>query len=167
MAELLPTERLQPSLLDRLADDEPGETQESRDKRVLSQRRLRESVLRDLAWLLNSAAMDSGGKLKSFPEVARSVLNYGIPALSGTSVSSTDVVVLERNLRNAIIAFEPRILKNSLKIRVVASKELYNHSALAFEIEGDLWMQPLPLRLYLQTEIDLETGHVELIDRGG
>ena len=36
MAELTPKERLQPSLLDRLTDDEPEQQQESRDKRVLS-----------------------------------------------------------------------------------------------------------------------------------
>lgn len=167
VAELLATERLQPSLLDRLADDEPSDTKESRDKRVLSQKRLRECVLRDLAWLLNSTALDAPSKLSNFPQVIRSVLNYGIPALSGTSVSSADAIEIERNLRQAISAFEPRILKDSLKVRVVSSKELYNHNALAIAIEGDLWMQPLPLRLYLQTEIDLETGHVELIDRGG
>jgi type VI secretion system protein ImpF len=32
-------------------------------------------------------------------------------------------------------------------------------NALMFEIEADLWAQPLPLHLYLQTEVDLETGH--------
>lgn len=33
MAELTPKDRLQPSLLDRLTDDEPDKTQESREKR--------------------------------------------------------------------------------------------------------------------------------------
>jgi len=167
MAELLPTERLQPSLLDRLADDEPGEQTESRDKRVLSQKRLRESVLRDLAWLLNSSAHAGPDQLKSYPEMKRSVVNFGIPALSGRTVSGTDVAQLQRYVRDAILHFEPRMLKESLNIRVIASKDLYNHNALAFEIEADLWMQPLPLRLYLQTEIDLDTGHVDLIDQGG
>ena len=50
MAELLPQERLQPSLLDRLVDDNPGEQKESRDQRVLVIRKLRDFVLRDLAW---------------------------------------------------------------------------------------------------------------------
>jgi len=54
MAELAPRERLQPSLLDRLTDDEPDQEVESRERRVLSVRGLREGVLRDLAWLLNT-----------------------------------------------------------------------------------------------------------------
>ena len=53
MAELTTQERLQPSLLDRLTDDEPGSRSEGRDKRVMSMRQLRAAVLRDLEWLLN------------------------------------------------------------------------------------------------------------------
>jgi len=41
MAELTPKERLQPSLLDRLTDEEPDRRQESRDKRILSPAKLK------------------------------------------------------------------------------------------------------------------------------
>jgi type VI secretion system protein ImpF len=58
MAELTPKDRLQPSLLDRLTDEEPDQPQESREKRVLSLNRLRESVLRDLAWLFNASRVE-------------------------------------------------------------------------------------------------------------
>ena len=39
-----------------------------------------------------------------------------------------------------------------------------NHNALSFEIEGDLWAQPVPLRLLLQTDVDLESGHVRVLN---
>jgi type VI secretion system protein ImpF len=32
------------------------------------------------------------------------------------------------------------------------------------EIEGFLWAQPVPLELLLRTEVDLETGRVEITD---
>jgi type VI secretion system protein ImpF len=38
---------------------------------------------------------------------------------------------------------------------------------LTFEIEGTLWAQPAPLRLLLQTEVDLETGHAEVREVNG
>ena len=61
MAEqLLPQERLQPALLDRLTDDEPDKKQEPREARVLSKSRLRQSVLRDLAWLFNATRLEAG-----------------------------------------------------------------------------------------------------------
>ena len=59
MAELTPQERLQPSLLDRLRDDEPSTQVESRDKRILSMAALRESVMRDIGWLLNTEDLES------------------------------------------------------------------------------------------------------------
>lgn len=166
MAELLPTERLQPSLLDRLTDDEPGVKQESREQRVLSVRRLRQSVLRDIAWLLNAVSLESVQNLENYPEAIDSVVNFGIPDLSGHNLSPADIPEIEKRIRTAILNFEPRILPNSLKIKVITSDQ-FNHNAMNFDIEGDLWMQPVPLRLYLKTQVDLETGSVDVTDRTG
>ena len=166
MAELLPSERLQPSLLDRLCDDEPTNSKESREQRVLSVRRLRQSVLRDIAWLLNAVSLESVQDLENHPEAARSVLNFGIPDLSGHTITKSQIVDIEKRIRKVILDFEPRILPNTLSIKVV-STDSYNHNAMNFEIEGDLWMQPVPLRLYLKTQLDLETGNVVVTDKTG
>jgi len=166
MAELLPSERLQPSLLDRLCDDEPANSKESREQRVLSVRRLRQSVLRDIAWLLNAVSLESVHDLENFPEAARSVLNFGIPDLSGHTITRNQIVDIEKRIRKVILDFEPRILPNTLNIKVI-STDSYNHNAMNFEIEGDLWMQPVPLRLYLKTQLDLETGNVVVTDKTG
>jgi type VI secretion system protein ImpF len=167
MVELTPKERLQPSLLDRLTDDEPDRKNESREKRVLSLKRLRECVMRDLAWLLNAGNLESVQDLEEYPLVAASVLNYGVRDLTGLTVSRTDPAVLERMLRDRIQAFEPRILRNTLKIRVRAEKEQMSRNALGFDIEGELWAQPTPMRLFLKTELDLDTGDVTIDDKVG
>lgn len=165
MAELTPKERLQPSLLDRLTDDEPEQQQESRDKRVLSTNRLRECVLRDLAWLLNSSCLPMSEEIERYPFAARSVINFGLPALAGMMVHGLDVVRLEKTLRQVLIDFEPRILRQSLRVRA-SMAETMGRNALTFEIEGDLWAQPLPLQLYLRTEIDLENGQANVEEAG-
>jgi type VI secretion system protein ImpF len=167
MAELTQKERLQPSLLDRLTDDAPDKVQESRDQRVLSLSRLRQSVLRDMGWLLNTSSLNGVENFDSYPLVAGSVINYGIPDLAGKTLSGTDVQDIERRVRQAIWDFEPRILRDSVKVTVIASGSQMNQNAMTFDIEGDLWSQPLPLRLYLRTELDLETGNMEIMDRGG
>ncbi len=166
MAELLPSERLQPSLLDRLCDDEPANKQESREQRVLSVRRLRQSVLRDISWLLNAVSLESVQSLEDYPEAAESVINFGIPDLSGHSLRSSDIDVIQKRIHKAVLDFEPRILPNTLRVKVI-STDSYNHNAMNFDIEGDLWMQPLPLRLYLKTQLDLETGNVVVVDNTG
>lgn len=166
MAELIPSERLQPSLLDRLTDEEPDKLHESGDKRVLSSERLRESVRRDLAWLLNTANLGSVLDLSGHPEVERSTLNFGIPDLTGKTASNIDVSVLVRILRRAILAFEPRLLHNTVKVQVLKS-ESADVNAVSFGIEADLWAQPLPLRLYLRTELNLEDGEARVVEVAG
>jgi type VI secretion system protein ImpF len=164
MAELSPKERLQPSLLDRLVDDAPKSKQESPEQRVLSLSKLRKSVLRDLEWLLNTSKLDTVQSMDGYPFADHSVINYGIPDLVGTTLSSTEVVSdIRQQIRQAILDFEPRILPESLK--VTASDKQMNQNAMTFYIEGDLWAQPLPLGLYLRTELDLETGTMEIIGR--
>ena len=159
MAELFPKERLQPSLLDRLADDEPEKKEESRDKRILSFTKLRQSVMRDLEWLLNAGCLDTSQDLSDYPQVKKSVLNYGLSDLSGTTASNVDSTTLERMLRQTIVNFEPRILADSLKVKVTNRDK---HNNIIFEIEGELWSQPTPERLYLKTILDLELGSVEV-----
>lgn len=165
MAELAPRERLQPSLLDRLTDDEPGNTVESRERRVLSVRTLRESVLRDLAWLLNTTNLFSVTDDGKLPHIASSVVNYGMPDISGISVAGMNLADLERGIRQAIWDFEPRLLRQSVVVKALSSEA--NHNKIMFEIQGDMWAQPYPERLYLKTEMDLDSAAIRLTESTG
>ena len=164
MAELTQKERLQPSLLDRLTDDSPTERNESRDSRVLSLKKLRECVLRDLTWLLNTECLESVVKLDAVPAVKSSVLNFGIPTVAGLTASGLELSKLEKQVRNAIIAFEPRLLKDKLTVEALLSDEEMSRNTLVFDINGELWAQPVPLRMHLRTELDLETGKVSIVE---
>jgi type VI secretion system protein ImpF len=164
MAELTQKERLQPSLLDRLADDDPRQTGESREQRVLSLRQLRESILRDLAWLLNTENLESVHDLDGLPDVRNSVLNFGIPTMAGSTASGTRTDELERTIRTAILAFEPRLLADTVEVHATAIDQM-NRQALTIEIEAEMWAQPVPLRMFLRTELDLETGEVQVTER--
>jgi type VI secretion system protein ImpF len=166
MAELTPRERLQPSLLDRLTDNEPHRAVESREERVLSLARLRECVIRDLTWLLNCENLASRQRISDYPEAMRSVINFGIPALAGATSAGRDSESLERQIKEAIHIFEPRLIRDSVSVRVYRSETEMSENTLRFEIEADLWAHPLPLHLYLQTEVDLDTGDF-VVEAGG
>ena len=132
-------DRLQPALLDRLTDDEPGNRQELLQNAVVSKGRLKRTVLRDLVWLLNTTAHHTRDQLSDYPEVRRSVINYGIPVLSGQHFSGVDWRELERGIHDAILAFEPRILPDSLKVTAIAPVDnLGHHNLLQFELRGEL-----------------------------
>lgn len=156
-------DRLQPALLDRLRDDDPAHNRESADSRVLSRHRLREAVLRDLGWLFNTAQLEGSVSLEGFPQVRHSVLNYGLPVLSGHTISSIDSDVLEAGVRQAILDHEPRILPATLRVEAMMTESpIDQHNQIRFRISGQLWAQPVPLELLLHTDIDLETGRVEV-----
>lgn len=88
MSTVRAQDRLQPALLDRLTDDDPTNPAEAMEMRIISRPRMREAVLRDLGWLFNTTFLSSEGAFAQYPEVRRSVLNYGLPALSGQTASS-------------------------------------------------------------------------------
>jgi type VI secretion system protein ImpF len=106
-------------------------------------------------------------ELERCPHVRRSSPNFGMPALTGRTASSVNVAQLERQLTRAIREFEPRVSANTLRVRAVSEDAGRNHNRLAFEIEGELWAQPLPQRLLLRTELDLESGQVSVEESRG
>lgn len=162
MAELTPIERLQPCLLDRLTDDEPDSKKESRDQRVMSLRKYRKALLRDLGMLLNSKNHPSHDEIYEFGEVSHSVLNYGIPDLCGVPVRNIRSGEVETEIKRCIAKFEPRINQGSLSVRMASPTDSEYVRAISFEIEGEMWAQPLPDHLFVKTEVDLETGHHKL-----
>jgi type VI secretion system protein ImpF len=156
MADLF-GERIQPCLLDRLTDENPEAVKESRNERVISVKRYREGVLRDLIWLLNAKAHTDRDGLDEFPEAARSVLNFGTRDLCGLISSSLDLGTLEQEIAEAMRRLEPRINPGSLAVTAVSGSEKFANG-IAIEIRGDLWAYPVPEQLYIRTEIDLDTG---------
>ena len=156
MADSTPIEKLQPCLLDRLTDDEPDKREESRLQRVMSIQKYRKGVLRDLDWLFNTSAYLSldgveAFSLKDFPEVQRSVLNFGIRQLCGITAPSPEQ--LQEEIASVVQIFEPRISSRSLTIH--ADRE---RNVITLEIEGDLWSHPVPEHLHVRTAVDVETG---------
>ena len=160
-------DRLQPALLDRLTDFNPQSQVESDDTRMMNKSQIREAVLRDLSWLLNSVQPLSKAVAAQYPQAADSVLNYGLPAMSGQLASRIDVSLLERTIKQAILRFEPRVMEDSLEVKALeASSVLDTHNVIEFEIHGFMWAQPVPLELLLRTQVDLEAGQVEVRDVG-
>ena len=162
MAELTPKERLQPALLDRLADNEPTKTVESRDSRVLSIERLHDCVVRDLSWLLNTENLASVLDLSEYPEAGNSTINYGVPSFSGRFLAMYDERQLAAHVRDSILRFEPRLLGESVQVHTKFDRHGHSQHLVSFQIEATLWAQPVPLQLLVKAEVDLETGELDI-----
>ena len=160
-------DRLQPALLDRLVDEAPDKQKEADTQRLMSKQHMRNAVLRDLSWLFNATQVKER-IVEAYPALADSVLNYGLPALSGQQASKVDIGALERTIRQAILRFEPRILPASLEVRAIETDNVLDtHNMIEFQIRGHLWAQPVPLEILLRTQVDLEAGLVSVRDNTG
>ena len=164
MAEPASKNRLRPSLLDRLTDLHPERSRETTDDVCVNEAQLREQVRRDLSWLFNTTQLAAGTDLTPYPQVQRSILNYGIVDLTGQLLSSINPEQLEKSVRAALLSYEPRLLPGSLEISAKLGKNPFGTAALVVEVKADLHADPLPLALHVRTEIDVETGRVTIGD---
>ena len=138
----------------------PNVQPESAERRAMSMRKLRDAVLRDLALLLNASGIDDVVDLDAYPEVRRSVLNYGLRSQAGRMVTSIDAATLARQLRDAIGWFEPRLTD----VRVTPEGDGSAGMTMTFRVEAELWGQPVAQHLSLRTSIDVESGDVRVSD---
>jgi type VI secretion system protein ImpF len=137
------------------------------ERRMLSRTRLRECVHRDLRWLFNSLNLAASQELGAYPEVASSVLNYGLPSFAGRMTTSIDPLEAAEALRRAIEVFEPRLRD----VRVIAQPSKHEQAdqdgTLEFTIEAELWGQPHAQHLQLRTRIDTLNGDISVQETRG
>lgn len=164
MPDLAPHERLLPFLLDRLTDEDPANSQESREKRAITFRQFQKAILRDLAWLLNSCTKPESDSIHEFPLADKSVLNFGVPDITGFTQSNVTPAIIERMVKGAILAYEPRIIKETLEVTVIITPNAPGN-ILSVEIRGQVFAQPLPENLFVKTNVDLESGLFNLQDQ--
>ncbi|WP_072776609.1 type VI secretion system baseplate subunit TssE [Marivita hallyeonensis] len=164
MADRTLTERLQPSIIDRLTDHEPSKKSETQAERMIDIRRLREIIQRDLSWLLNTGNLDSEIDSEEYPHVMTSVLNYGVPDPTGDFANVERATAVRDAIQKAIELFEPRIIDGTLKV-ITRTDDAKREAIVEFDILADMWAEPLPTELYLRSQFDVTTGQISL-ERG-
>jgi type VI secretion system protein ImpF len=134
--------------------------------RVMTKARFREAVLRDLSALFNAIQPMKAAEVAPYPLIGDSVLNFGMPPLSGQLASVLEVEDVVAAIRRAILRFEPRVMPDTLEVHAVESETVLDtHNIIEFEIRGHLWSQPLPIEILLRTKLDLEAGQVAVLER--
>jgi len=151
-----------PSLIDRLLDDAPGRRSERPDAYAPDSAGMRRIIQRDLNLLLNTTSLDDELDTARYPAVAASVINYGISALSGSYLTDRNWETVEKMIRTAIVRFEPRLLPESLRIRLLNSKDPVRYNKLMFEIHGLMHWSPYPLEFRIQSAFDIEMNYITL-----
>ncbi len=143
------------SVIDRLIDTDPGNTQELPMTRAQSVRAIKASVRRDLEWLLNARRI-AVEPPESLRELNKSLYMFGLPDLASFGLSSPkDRTRLLRMLQNTIRLFEPRLAN----VRIVPlDADEPKRQSLSFRIDGLLLMDPAPEHISFDTVLEIPRG---------
>lgn len=145
--------RVRPSVLDRLIDYEPEFSREAAASRVKNLRILKQSVRRDLEWLLNTRA--TAPVPPEMKEVWNSLYVYGLPDLTALSGRSpADKAKLRRAVERALETFEPRLEG----VSVVIDPEPGPNLSLRFRIDARLKVDPAPEPVTFDTQLQIGSG---------
>lgn len=140
------------SVFDRLLDYDPKATRESAVSTQMALKELKQSIRRDLEWLLNTrrSVIDIPPALT---EVSRSVAAYGLPDLTSVNIDSkAEQNRLVKSVEDALATFDPRF-KNP---RVFLEPSTKVERELRFRIEAILDIEPAPEPVVFDTV--LQTG---------
>ncbi len=133
---------------------------------------LREAVRRDIEALFNIERFESGAlltdreqqdfvssadRLADFPEVRRSVVNYGMPSFAGRTQSDFDIDALSREIRDTLAVFEPRLKRDSIRVTITFRPT----EGMKILIDGTLLLSPVSERFRLSTSVDLDNGRAQ------
>jgi type VI secretion system protein ImpF len=153
--------RVTPSILDRLIDFDPRSSQESPKSRSTSLKELKQSVRRDLEWLLNTrhSVVDIPETLE---EVNRSLAVYGLPDLVGLDIDNpNEQSGLIKAIENALAIFDPRFTNPKITLEPISSVD----RVLKFRIEAMLDIEPTPEPVVFDTI--LKMGSSDFAVNGG
>jgi type VI secretion system protein ImpF len=169
--------RINPTLFDKLVADleldglrDDGEELTGLDRSIrfytvprlerFNEAALRATLLRELNWLLNTTSLASARDLTQAPEVVTSTLNYGLGDLTGKLLTRQAVQVRARDMRQAILRYEPRVDRRSLDVEVDVSRERAN--SVGFTIRGDVSTAVRALPVEFRTDVEIDTGAITL-----
>lgn len=146
--------RVTNSVLDRLLDFEPEMSREAAASRSKSLRDMKQSVRRDLEWLLNTRQI-AGGLPPDLKETNNSVAAYGLPDFTHLSIDSgADQKFIKREVEEAIRRFEQRLESVVVSIEPARSLE----RILRFRIDAQLKIDPAPEPITFDTVLQLGSG---------
>jgi type VI secretion system protein ImpF len=151
---------VQPSLLDRLTDNDPRSSSEGRIGYLESVRHYKRGLQRDLEWLLNTRRIPVAVP-DDLEELSRSVYNFGLPDVTSISRDSHEARDrLLRRVEDAIALFEPRLA--NVRIGVVEMEGENHRRELRFHVEGTLLMDPTPEQVIFDTVLHFASGEYEI-----
>jgi type VI secretion system protein ImpF len=128
---------------------------------AITEKLLRDEVKLDLEQLMNTIAFEAGDDLSSFPEVRKSILNYGIPDMASRSLDEAAVNNLTREIEAALARYEPRLVKESIKVIRDNTADAVGLK-LRFVVHADLFCEPVHVPVEFVADVEGGSGKIAI-----
>lgn len=152
---------VQPSVLDRLTDDDPKSSADPRTSYAESLRQFKASVQRDIEWLLNTRRI-SDAPPDDLEELNQSLYLYGIPDITSMSRDSQDTKIrLLQQVEDALRMFEPRLANVKVSMVEVEGTE-HQRRELRFVVEATMRLDPTPEQVVYDTVLHFSSGQIDV-----
>jgi len=139
-----------PSLLDRLIDDDPSSSTELEKTTSEQLVAIKDNVRRDLENLLNTR-LRKNADIEKFPELKKSLVNYGLQDFSQIPVESeSDQSLFAARIQEIIERYEPRF--KNVQVEIVQNGENYQR-ALYVKISAVLMLEPDPVPVIYDSRV--------------
>ncbi|HTE46795.1 MAG TPA: type VI secretion system baseplate subunit TssE [Gemmatimonadaceae bacterium] len=154
---------VQPSILDRLTDNEPRVSADPHTTYAESLREFKISVQRDLEWLLNTRRTPEPAG-EEFAELQNSLFNYGVPDITSLSSDSPEArMQLMRDMEEVLTVFEPRLA--NVLVSIVEAEGESHRRELRFMVEATLRLDPTPEQVMFDTVLHFSSGQIDVTDK--
>lgn len=163
MARVDKKKKLRPSILDRLFDDEPDNSNEIDLGQHQKLKQLRSSVRRDLESLMNARyrVMQPG---EEFEELDTSLLNYGLPDLATVNITDLDKrKEFTSRMEKILKEFEPRF--KDVNVSYLDNKDNTDRT-LRFRIDATLYADPSPEVVVFDSILEPVTRNINIEEAG-
>jgi len=153
---------VQPSLLDRLTDEALRDSVDHTTTREASARAFRNSVQRDVEWLLNTRRTIVA-TTSLHPELQHSVHQFGLPDSSGLSFSNIEGrKQLTDDITDTLRRFEPRLMNVVVNL---TEADMVKAPQVRFSITATLRMDPSPEQIVFDTVLEIASGTFDVADK--
>lgn len=152
-------------------DSAKREDRRERGERIISKRgslgrfgvddrQMRRTLSDDLTNLVNTIDLGSVEDIDDLPRVRRSILNFGLPDITHLTSEDTRVDEIATNLRDALLAHEPRLDRDSIQVSRGRADDL--EQRIRFTVDAEMLSRPVNVPVEFVAEVDIHSGKVQV-----
>jgi type VI secretion system protein ImpF len=122
---------------------------------------LKRDLAVDLLSLANTVDLGSAIDISDLDYVRRSIVNFGLPDFSALTDLEVGVAGIGQQLRNALLAHEPRLRPESIHVEQDTEVDGETHR-VSFSVTAEMACSPLDLPLEFVAEVEVGSGKMRL-----